>query len=191
MRAKRYKRDGNRRKEAGISLLETIIALAILLVVSVGILSMVMISITTTENQGHLAARTTEYAQDKMEQLLGLAFNDCKNNDASVNCTDTTSVDTANNTYTLGTGGTGLYQGGSLSTSAPTNGYVDYLDASGNPLGGGATKPANTFYIRVWQITDTTATLKTISVRVASVTGVNTTNAAPNSTVTALKSSPF
>src|SRR5262249_14725156 len=114
-----------------------------------------------------------------------------KNNDASVNCTDTTSVDTANNTYTLGTGGTGLYQGGSLNTTAPTNGYVDYLDASGNPLGGGATKPANAFYIRAWQITDTTSTLKTISVTVAAVSGVNTQNAAPKSTVTALKSSPF
>jgi hypothetical protein len=68
---------------------------------------------------------------------------------------------------------------------------VDYLDANGNPLGGGSTHPANTFYIRVWQITDTSLTLKTISVKVAAVTGVNTKNGAPNSTVTALKSSPF
>lgn len=191
MRAKINRKHRNRKNEAGISLIETIIALAILLVVSVGILSMVMISITTTENQGHLAARTTEYAQDKMEQLLGLAFTDCKLGDASANCTDTTSVDTANNTYTLGTGGTGLFQGGNLSTSSPADGYVDYLDASGNPLGGGAAQPAGTYYIRVWQITNTTLTLKTISVRVAAVAGVNTKNAAPSSTVTALKSSPF
>lgn len=180
-----------RRSEAGISLIETMIALGILMVISLGILTMAIVSITTTENQGHLAARTTEYAQDKMEQLLGLSFSDCQLNDASVNCTDTTSIDTTNNTYTLGTGGTGLYHGGSLSTTSPTNGYVDYLDASGNPLGGGATKPANAFYIRVWQITDTSSTLKTISVTVKAISGVNTTNAAPSSTVTALKTSPF
>jgi type II secretory pathway pseudopilin PulG len=176
-----------RRSEAGISLLETIVALGILLVISVGILTMAMISMTTTENQGHLAARTTEYAQDKMEQLLGLAFTD----GSLTSGTDTTAIDTTNNTYTLGTGGTGLVAGGSLSTTAPTNGYVDYLDANGNPLGGGSTKPTNAFYIRVWQITDTTSSLKTISVKVAAVTGVNTKNSAPNSTVTALKSSPF
>src|SRR5262245_7873887 len=146
-----------RRGEAGISLLETMIALAILMIVSLGILSMAMISMTTTENQGHLAARTTEYAQDKMEQLLGLAFTDGAS--GSNTGTDNTSIDDTNNTDTLGTGGTGLYAGGSLNTSAPLDGYVDYLDANGNPLGGGAAKPANAFYIRVWQITDTSATL--------------------------------
>jgi Tfp pilus assembly protein PilV len=180
---KSQRKNGVKRGQAGISLLETMIALGILMIVSLGLLSMAMISMTTTENQGHLAARTTEYAQDKMEQLLGLAFTD--------NSTDTTAIDTTNNTYTLGTGGTGLTAGGSLSTTAPTSGYVDYLDANGNPLGGGATQPANTFYVRAWQITNTTGTLKTISVTVAAVTGVNTKNAAPNSTVTALKSSPF
>lgn len=173
--------------QSGISLVETMVALGILLVVSVGILSMAMISIATTENQGHLAARTTEYAQDKMEQLLGLAFKD----GASTSGTDTTAIDPATNTYTLGTGGTGLVAGGSLNTTAPLNGYVDYLDANGNPLGGGAAQPARTFYVRVWQITDTSSTLKTISVTVAAVTGVNSTNAAPNSTVSALKSKPF
>ena len=175
--------------QAGISLIETMIALVILMTISLGILTMALVSITTTENQGHLAARTTEYAQDKMEQLLGLAFSDCQYNDASIDCTDTTSIDNTNNTYTLGTGGTGLYQGGS--TTARTNGYVDYLDANGNPLGGGSAQPAGTFYIRMWQITDTSSTLKTITVKVSAVAGVNTVNAAPSSTVTALKANPF
>ena len=35
-----------------------------------------VVGMMTTENQGHLAARTTEYAQDKMEQLLVLAYGD-------------------------------------------------------------------------------------------------------------------
>lgn len=188
MNSARKKRQ-RQHSQAGISLIETMIALAILLVVSVGILAMAMISMSTTENQGHLAARTTEYAQDKMEQLLGLAFTDGQKCDNTG--TDTTSIDAATNTYTLGTGGTGLCEGGNQSITAPANGYVDYLDANGNPLGGGSNRPANTYYIRVWQVTNTSATLKTISVRVAAVMGVNTRNAAPNSTVTARKSSPF
>lgn len=181
--------NGSTRKgEAGISLIETMVALGILMIISLGILTMAIVSMTTTENQGHLAARTTEYAQDKMEQLLGLQFTDGQAGGAGSG-TDTTTIDTANNTYTLGTGGNGLLAGGSLTTG--TNGYVDYLDANGNPLGGGSSRPANTFYIRTWQITDTSSTLKTISVQVAAISGVNTTNAAPTSTVTALKSSPF
>ncbi len=172
--------------QAGMSLIELMIALAILLVVSVGILSMAMISITTTENQGHLAARTAEYAQDKMEQLLSLSFTDCS---GTITCTDTTTIDTATNSYTLGTGGTGLAAGGSV--TAATSGYVDYLDANGNPLGGGATAPANWAYRRMWLITDVSSSLKQITVMVRSRTSVGGPSVAPNSTVTSLKSSPF
>jgi prepilin-type N-terminal cleavage/methylation domain-containing protein len=46
--------------QAGMSLIELMIALAILLVVSIGILSMAMISITTTENQGHRGVRARQ-----------------------------------------------------------------------------------------------------------------------------------
>jgi prepilin-type N-terminal cleavage/methylation domain-containing protein len=186
MRKRRQKRTGG---QAGMSLIELMIALAILLVVSVGILSMAMISITTTENQGHLAARTAEYAQDKMEQLLGLAFIDCKAGSPPAQCTDTTAIDTTTNSYTLGTGGTGLAAGGSV--TAATSGYVDYLDANGNPLGGGATAPANWAYQRKWLVTDVSSTLKQITVMVRSRTSVGGPSVAPNSTVTSLKSSPF
>ena len=61
----------NLRAERGTTLIETTIASAILLVVMVGLLSMAALATTYTENHGHLEARTTEYAQDKMEQLLG------------------------------------------------------------------------------------------------------------------------
>jgi prepilin-type N-terminal cleavage/methylation domain-containing protein len=177
-----------RRGQAGMSLIELMVALAILLVVSIGILSMAMISMTTTENQGHLAARTAEYAQDKMEQLLGLAFTDCSTNYV---CTDTTTIDTTTNTYTLSTGGTGtgLAAGGSLTTA--TSGYVDYLDGSGNPLGGGSTAPSNWSYERLWLITNVSSTLKQITVKVSARAGVGGPNVAPNATVTSLKSSPF
>ena len=62
--------------DAGSSLAETMVATALLLVVVGGLGSMGVVGMMTTENQGHLAARTTEYAQDKMEQLLVLAWGD-------------------------------------------------------------------------------------------------------------------
>lgn len=170
----------NRRSQAGISLIETMIALAILLVVSIGILSMAIVSITTTENQGHLGARTAEYAQDKMEQLLSLSFNDTK--------TDTSVASFVANSDA---GSPGLAAGGSTTYGAAVNGYVDYLDSSGNPLGGGATAPSGWFYVRMWRITDVSATLKQVDVRVWARMGVNGNSYLPQSSVSALKSSPF
>ena len=62
--------------QAGLGLLECMISLAILLVVSGALMGLGTIALSTTETQGHLASRTTEYAQDKMEQLLALKFCD-------------------------------------------------------------------------------------------------------------------
>ncbi|HEY6129180.1 MAG TPA: hypothetical protein VIW23_13460 [Candidatus Acidoferrum sp.] len=176
----------NKRGEAGISLLETMIALAILLIASIGILSMTILSITTTENQGHLGARTAEYAQDKMEQLQSLSFADGVGGAGTG--TDTT---VASFTATT-TGGNGLLAGGGITYGSPVAAYVDYLDADGNPLGGGANAPAGWFYVRMWQITDdATGTLKTITVRTVARSGVNGVSSLPRSTVTSLKASPF
>jgi type II secretory pathway pseudopilin PulG len=169
-----------RRSQAGISLIETMIALGILLIVSVGILAMTALSISTTENQGHLAARTAEYAQDKMEQLLSLSFNDTQ--------TDTSVASFVANSSA---GSPGLAAGGSVTYGSGVSGYVDYLDASGNPLGGGANAPSGWYYVRMWMITDVSSTLKQIEVRVWARMGVNGTSSLPQSGVTALKSSPF
>ena len=68
----RLRRNG----DDGFSILETVIALALLMIVALGLLPLGVIATTNTENQGHLMARTTEYAQDKMEQLLSLSFGD-------------------------------------------------------------------------------------------------------------------
>src|ERR1035437_6251240 len=112
-----------RPSQTGMSLLETMVALTILLIASIGILTMGMLATETTENQGHLAARTAEYSQDKMEQLMSLSYGDTT--------TDTT-------TFPPGSiGGTGLAIGGSSDpnspVSSPGTGYVDYLDISGQP----------------------------------------------------------
>src|SRR5215472_13003967 len=115
---KRTLNKNQRRQEAGISLLETMISLAILLIASIGILAMTALSITTTENQGHLGARTAEYAQDKMEQLQSLNYLD--------QCTDTTVFPAVINCGV----GQGLLAGGGLNPNAPVAGYSDYVDTS-------------------------------------------------------------
>lgn len=182
--------------QAGMSLLETLIALTVLTIVAVGVMSVATIAVETTENQGHLQSRVTEYAQDKMEQLIGLGYSD---GDLGVGTgTDTTVFpECSPNTNPSCTTGTGLVVGGSSDPTAPVatpgNGYVDYLDSSGNP----SSASANWFYIRVWQIDKPTGTtnLKRITVTAqvrSTVGGVGSgAGALPTSTVVSLKTSPF
>ena len=171
---------GRRKKsQAGVGLVETLIALALLLIASAGIMTMATVAMSTTESQGHLAARTAEYAQDKMEQLLALQYPD--------NSTDTTVFPAVVNPGV----GTGMTPGGGLNPNLPVAGYSDYVDASGNPVGAGAAW----LYVRVWQITANPANnMKTISVltQVRHAIGQRSqTGILPSSTVTCLKSSPF
>ena len=163
------------RSQAGVTLIETTVATGLLLVMLAGLLSISFLATTTTENQGHLSARTTEYAQDKMEQLLALKWGDAQS--------DTTQFPAVN------AGGTGLAVGGSINVAAPVNGYVDYLDVNGNLLGGGAA-PANWYYKRVWQVTSPSANLKQVTVKTIVSWSMGRT-ILPASTVTALKSFPF
>jgi hypothetical protein len=131
--------------ETGTTLIETAIACAILCIVMAGLMGMTTLATNTTENQGHLSARTAEYAVDKMEQLLELTYGDAQSN---------TTVFPS-----ITSGGTGLAVGGSSSTAAPVVGYTDYLDANGNVLCTslspcGAVPPAGWYYMRAWQILD-------------------------------------
>ena len=164
------------RSEAGITLIETTIACSILLVAMLGLLSMGAIATRFTENHGHLEARTTEYAQDKMEQLLALAYTDSTSN---------TVVFPA-----AAAGGTGLAIGGSIDPSSPVNGYVDWLGADGGLLGGGTTQPASWQYQRVWQVESPSTGIKRLTVvsRVRLAVGKALP---PQSTVVAVKAAQF
>jgi hypothetical protein len=85
---------------------------------------------------------------------------------------------------------TGVPQGGGgLSTTAPTTGYVDYLDPSGNLV----TSSGNWEYERVWQITVPAGStgLKQITVLAQARYAAGGTGYAPTSTVSALKTYPF
>ncbi|HEX5070636.1 MAG TPA: prepilin-type N-terminal cleavage/methylation domain-containing protein [Vicinamibacterales bacterium] len=167
-----------RRSDDGSSLVEVVVAMAIMATLAAGLMAMAGIALTQSENQGHLAARTAEYAQDKMEQLLVLAFGDA--------ATDTRVFPAASN------GGTGLAVGGSANPAAPVDGYVDYLDARGNllapPGGGGA--PAGWFYARAWQVTSLSATLKEVRVTATVARGIGRQQT-PTATLVTLKTFPF
>lgn len=165
--------------ERGTTLIETIIACGILAVLMAGVLGLLSLSMRFTENQGHLMARTAEYAEDKVEQLMALAFADSQSDTRVFPAT--------------ATGGSGLTVGGSSDPSAPVALYLDWLDLNGNLLAStGTTAPAGWFYKRVWAVSAPggSATLKqlTVSTTVAATVGGEV---APVSTLTVLKSSPF
>jgi len=176
-----------------MSLIETTIALALLLTVSVGVLSLGGLAMATTENEGHLLARTAEYAQDKMEQLLALKFCDATSDTTVLPTTAAGGQGLAGCGAPLNSNGTGV--GGSSNPGAPAAGFVDYLDNSGNllPTGAGGAAPVNWKYIRVWRVASANATNTvkqiTVTVRVSSAVGGITL--LPQSTVTALKAYPF
>jgi len=171
--------------ERGTSLIEVLVATALLVTLMAGLMSMAGVAISTTENQGHLAARTTEYAQDKMEQLMALSYGDSSS--------DTRVFPAAPS------GGSGLAAGGSYNVDAPVALYVDYLDEDGNLCGSsgakcvspaGTTAPDKWYYKRVWKTEVIATNLKQITVASATTRGFGGSVRA-TSYLTVLKTNPF
>jgi hypothetical protein len=147
----------------GISLIETMIAAFILVSVATGLLTLFTLTLTLTAQQGNIASRTTEYSQDKIEQLMALSFDD------------------------PGLGGSMLPTStvGAVPPANPVPNYVDYLDRDGNILGGST----GALYVRSWSIsTDSTGTLKTITVVVTSQSQAGTKGVSPSTAVVCMKS---
>jgi hypothetical protein len=169
---------GRSESQSGLSLLEVVFALSLVMIASLGLLPLGAIATTTTENQGHLMARSTEYAQDKLEQLMALSYGDTISD---------TRVFPATNT-----GGSGLAVGGSSDPDAPVALYVDYLDVDGALLTSvGITPPDNWYYKRVWQVALPSTNLKQITVTATVKIAVGNIGRIPRATVSALKTFPF
>jgi prepilin-type N-terminal cleavage/methylation domain-containing protein len=162
----------------GFTLLESVFAMAVLTIVALGLLPLGMMASNTTENQGHLVARATEYAQDKMEQLLALSYGD--------SVTDTRVFPAADS------GGTGLAVGGSANPAAPAEKYVDYLDIDGTLLPSvGTTAPYGWYYKRVWAVDPAGTNLKKITITTIVKSAVGSVGRVPQATIMSLKTFPF
>jgi hypothetical protein len=161
--------------ERGVSLIEITFAGAILITAMVGIMGAIPTTLKITENEGHLSARTAEYAQDKMEQLLALAYSDA--------VSDTTQ------SPTVGSGGLGLTVGGSADSAAPVASYVDFLRADGTPMCPctGTAGPSGWYYERVWQVSQAGTNLKQLTVT-ATVANSMAQAIVPKTTLTTYRS---
>jgi type II secretory pathway pseudopilin PulG len=135
-----------RRGDAGFSLVETIVATAILATSLVALAQLFAISVKT--NAG---ARNTTFAivlaQQKIEQLRALTWGF---DTLGLPITDTTTNTSVSPETAVG--GKGLSSSPSNTLQAATDGYVDYLDSTGTLLGGGTVAPDNTVYTRRWMI---------------------------------------
>ena len=164
--------------ERGASLIETVVAMLILTIGVMGVMGVLSYAVTQNWNQGDRSTRTTEYAQDKMEQLLALSFTDSTSNTAVY--------------PTTSTGGTGL--GGTMSGSttvggvvsgSPVSQYVDYIDTAGNLQ----TTSTDALYVRQWSIaTNSSANLKTVTVVVRALISSGNGANAPSTTLVSMKS---
>jgi type II secretory pathway pseudopilin PulG len=197
MKSAKRCRKNRARSERGSTLIETMVAVAILLIVVAGLLPVFVIGVQTTNQQADLATRTTEYAQDKMEQLLTLnainltsdGFND-GTTDTTVfpSVTDGSTGCTGSGANTCGLGGTmaASTSVGSVPPAAVVKYFVDYLDVNGNLL----TSSATAYYTRQWKVTtDSTGTLKTITIVATASQGAGIKGLAPSSTLVSVKSS--
>ena len=119
------------------------------LLLATGVVSVAHLFVIAT--RANLSAQRQTFAstlaQEKMEQLRGLAwgFDDVGlpisdyETDLAVDPPDPDA-------------GVGLSPSPGDALAANVNGYVDYLDRHGESLGGGETVPANTVYVRRWSI---------------------------------------
>ena len=164
--------------QQGSTLIETVIALLILMVGVLGVMGVLTFALVQSWNQGDRSTRTTEYAQDKMEQLMALDFNDGTSN--------TTQYPTQS---TGGTGLGGVMSGsttvGGVTSGSPVTNYVDYINSSGSLQ----STSTGALYIRQWSITtNATANLKTITVVVRARIATATGGATPVTTLVTMKS---
>jgi Tfp pilus assembly protein PilV len=153
--------------DRGASLVEAMIAILVAFVAMAGIGTAVFRASITNKNQGTEQARLTVLAQEKMEELLRLSYGQVT--------TNTTLI--TNSGWAVGLsagGGTAKLPGTDPTTecaAAGAQGYVDFLDKNGIPLGA-TNSPIGTTcvdamtntnangtgapytYQRRWQITD-------------------------------------
>lgn len=130
----------------GFSLLEATIAATILLV-GIGALTQLFLISAHANRGSRIATFASVLAEEKMEQLRGLAWGfDDQGLPVSDITTDTSVVPESP------VDGTGLGPSPIGALGRNTAGYCDFLDGAGRSLGGGESPPDGTVFIRRWSV---------------------------------------
>ena len=131
----------------GFSLVEVIISMGLLTTVSLGVAQLFAAS-TNANRVARSTTSATALAEQKMEQLRSLTWGfDLQGQGLPL--TDTT---TDLSLYPHRASGRGLNPSPTDSLVRNTEGYVDYLDATGAWVGTGADIPRGAVYVRRWSI---------------------------------------
>jgi type II secretory pathway pseudopilin PulG len=182
------------KNERGFSILEAVIACMIMIIGIGGLMALFVVAAAKNAGQGDQATRCTEYAQDKIEQLMALQY--------TPTYTDVTSS-VVGSVTTPSSGcspACGLSNGGTICpspttsscSSGPTQYYVDYYNTTDTVDTDGisgslqcATCTSNAQYMREWSITTNAATnVKTITVYVQALFTADTAQSlAPSTTL--------
>ncbi len=203
------------KNERGFSILEAMIASMIMIIGVGGLMALFAVAAAKNAGQGNQATRCTEYAQDKVEQLMALQFGDEVG--GTVGPSEVVGSNTIcgplpgpscsgyNSAYATGLGGTAnstTYGAAGPSTSTPgyvtpVAGYVDYVNPvydTADPDGIGPLQTCTgcaggAQYIREWSITtNSTNTVKTITVYVQALFTADVSQTlAPNTTLIVVK----
>ena len=128
----------------GFSLLEVLVATTIM-VVGVAALAQLFVMATRANHRARTTTFAAVLAQQKMEQLRGLTWGfDAIGLPLSDPTTDLRPAELGRRH------GTRAARPGDAQQN--TSGYCDFVDANGQSLGGGATPPAGTAFVRRWSI---------------------------------------
>jgi len=174
--------EGKKNNEHGLTLIETMIAMLILMVALVSLAQVFGVAMVLNKNHGRDASKTTTFAHDKMEELTRLTFTRVP---ATKDTTSNLTVNPVNGVYPAT--GVGLTTGGSIPPVAAAAGYTDTLDINGART----TVAADIAFRRQWQIEEPVVgnvNLLRISVSVTSTRSFNV-GTAPATVQVTLKAS--
>lgn len=134
----------------GFTFAETLVAVTLSATLLAALVPVYFNAVTNTL-AAHQQSMATMLAAARLEQLRGLAFSfEDAGSQGLLRLTDTTTEVTADSPTP---GGAGLTPSPSGALLIDTDGFVDYLDASGRVVGTSSPAPVGSEYVRRWAIT--------------------------------------
>ena len=137
-------------KDRGFTLMEVLVALALICVAALGGIQLVAVA-TGMMSRARVDSLATGLASSRMEQLRALRF---EFDSTGVRVTD---LATDISAQPAAPGGSGLAISGAAALDGNVPGAVDFLDRNGTWIGNGPSSPARTAFVRRWAIEATDA----------------------------------